>query len=64
MLFDMLFYHIQTIDGQKFSLIIFYFTFKPIFTRLYALEKKLSLGKEVAQSAKSFQSNAMVTDAQ
>ena len=32
--FDMLFYDIETIDGQKFSLILFYSIFKPIFTRL------------------------------
>ena len=30
----MLFYEIYTIDGQKFSLIIFFSTFKPIFTLL------------------------------
>ena len=33
----MLFYDIYTIDGQKFSLIIFYSTFNPIFTRLVSV---------------------------
>ena len=35
--FDMLFYDFQSINGQKLSLIIFYSTYKPVFTRLLRL---------------------------